>query len=57
MLLKCLPVAGKSDFHGNGQAKNSGREWLRKLENDLRLVTQQRDILTKLFVVFARNTL
>ena len=49
-------VASKAaSFPGKGHLKTPGEEQLRKLERELRRVTEERDILKKAVAVFSRR--
>lgn len=43
-------------FPGSGHMKDPEEERIRKLERELRTVTEERDILKKAFAVFTRTT-
>ena len=45
-----------SAFPGSGHLKDPEEERLRKLERELRTVTEERDILKKALAVFSRTT-
>ncbi len=45
-----------TSFPGSGHLKDPDAERLRKLERELRIVTEERDILKKACAVFSRTT-